>query len=72
MIPIIVLGEYSDDLVVDANGTTYDELSCTAKERLRDNITNINFTGVGFWVCHESISLDVLCICIDYGTGWFW
>ena len=56
MVPIIVLGEYSNDLVVDPNGTTYDQLSCAEKEELRDNITNINFTEVSVFVHHESAS----------------
>ena len=62
MVPIIVLGDYSNDLVVDPDGTTYDELSCAEKKELRDNITNINLTGVGFCVWHEFGSLDVLCV----------
>ena len=46
MVPIIALGEYSNNLVVNASGTTYDELSCEEKEDLRENIDSMNLTGV--------------------------
>lgn len=46
MVNIIVLGDYNDELVVDENGTTYDELSCAEKEDLRHDIGNRNFSGV--------------------------
>lgn len=46
MVNIIVLGDYNDELVVDQNGTTYDELSCSEKEDLRHDIGNRNFSGV--------------------------
>ena len=46
MVPIIVLGDYSNDLIVDTNGTKYEDLSCAEKEDLKDDIQNRSFIGV--------------------------
>ena len=46
MIPIITLEEYSSDLVVDENGTKYDQLTCKQKDDLKDDIKNRNFSNV--------------------------
>lgn len=46
MINIIVLGDFNDELIVDENMTTYDQLSCEEKIDLRHDIGNRNFSNV--------------------------
>ena len=46
MINIIVLGDFNDELIVDCNGTTYDQLSCSQKLDLRHDISHRNFSCV--------------------------
>ena len=46
MVNVIVLGDFNDELIVDPNGTTYDQLSCEEKIELRHDIDSLNFTDV--------------------------
>ena len=46
MVNVIVLGDFNDELIVDTNGTTYDQLSCEQKMDLRHDIDSRNFSNV--------------------------
>jgi len=34
------VGEFNSDLIIDNNGTLYDDLSCSERRELRDNLSH--------------------------------